>query len=314
VFSLVYGTIGYRVVEGFTFVDSLYMTVITLSTVGFGEVHPLSTAGRVFTMTVIVFGVVAFFEFLAVFTRMMAGGQLGRFLQGRAMQKRIQSLKDHYVICAYGRVGRAAVEELTQQGAPLVVIESDSELEPLLIDGGFPYIVGDPTQESVLKEAGVGKASALLCAVDSDSVNVYITLNARALNSKLFIISRASSPQAVDNLIRAGSDRVVSPYKVSGVRMARMALQPAMLEFVDMVEMSADLRIEELLVVADSSLASRTVRDICAPYPGVMVLAVKSPDGELVVPARADTVLHGSDIVIAVGPAAALAQLAKEAS
>ncbi len=313
VVALAYGTVGYRVLEGFSFVDSLYMTVITLSTVGFGEVHPLSAAGRVFTITVIVFGVVAFFEFLAVFTSLLAGGQLGRFLQRRAMQQRIQGLKEHYVICAYGRVGRAAAAELTQQGASLVVIESLPELEPLLVEAGYPYLMGDPTEESVLHEAGVGAARALVCAVDSDAVNVYITLSARALNPKLFIISRASRPESVDKLVRAGSDRVVSPYNLSGVRMAQMALQPAMLEFADMVAMSADLRIEELIVVGGSALASRTVKDVCAPHAGVVVMAMKSPGGDLVVPPPVDMVLNVGDVLIVVGPSTALAELAEEA-
>lgn len=309
-----YGVVGYRVLEGFSLVDSFYMTVTTLTTVGFGEVHPLTPTGRVFTMTLILFGVVAVFDLIAVFTAMLASGQLGRFLEGRAMQHRIQALRNHYVICAYGRVGRAAAQELTQQRADLVVIESKAELEPLLIDAGLPYIRGDAAQESVLDEAGIRRAKALLCAMDSDAVNVYITLTARALNPRLFIISRASSPESIDTLVRAGSDRVVSPYVVSGVRMARMALQPAVLEFVDMVNMAPDLRIEELLVDEGSPLASRAVRDVCAPYPGLMVLAVRNRLGRLIVPARADTILETGDVLIAVGPAGSLAQFAKEAT
>jgi voltage-gated potassium channel len=312
--AVAYGVVGYRILEGFSLIDSFYMTVTTLSTVGFGEVHPLSPAGRVFTMTLILFGVLAVFDLIAVFTAMLTGGQLGRFLERRTMQHQIRALQDHYVICAYGRVGRAAAQELTQQGATLVVIESKAELEPLLIDADLPYIRGDATQESVLEEAGIRRAKALLCAMDSDAVNVYITLTARALNPQLFIISRASSPESVDTLIRAGSDRVVSPYMVSGVRMARMALQPAVLEFVDMVNMAPDLRIEELLVAEGSSLAARAIRDVCAPYTGVMVLAVRNRLGGLLVPPRADTVLEEGDVLIAVGPAEALARFAKEAT
>ncbi len=133
--------------------------------------------------------------------------------------------------------------------------------------------------------------------MDSDAVNVYITLTARALNPRLFIISRASSPESIDTLIRAGSDRVVSPYMVSGVRMARMALQPAVLEFVDMVNMAPDLRIEELLVAKGSSLAGRTAQEACSPHEGVMVLAVRNPLGGLLVPPRADTALHEGDVL-----------------
>lgn len=211
-------------------------------------------------------------------------------------------------------MGRAAAQELVDQGAPVVVIESKAELEPLLVEAGIPYLMGDPTQEAVLDEAGIRRAKALVCAVDSDAINVYITLSARALNPRLFTISRASSPESVDTLFRAGSDRVVSPYAISGVRMARMALQPALVEFVDMVSMAPDLRIEELVVAKGSPLATRTVRDICAPYDGVMVLGVKDPVGELRVPPRADTILHEDDLLIVVGPATALADLAHAAS
>lgn len=312
--AIVYGTLGYSLFFDFAFVDAVYMTVTTLTTVGFGEIEPLSTTGRVFTLSLIVFGVVAVFDLLAVFTGLLAGGQFTRFLERRTMQQRIAQLHDHYVICAYGRVGRAAAVELAGQGAPVVVIEAEPELEHLLAEADIPYLVGDPTEEAVLEEAGIHRARGLLCAVDSDAVNVYIVLTARALNPGLFIISRASSPQSVAKLTQAGSDRVVSPYVVSGVRMARMALQPAVVEFVDMVNMSPDLRIEELVVGKASRLAGRTVQAACAPYDGLMVLAVRSAAGELNLPPRADTVLGEADLLIAVGPAGALARLAVEAS
>ena len=230
------------------------------------------------------------------------------------MQQRIAALSDHYVICAYGRVGRAAALELAGQGASVVVVEVQPELEYLIAEADLPYVIGDPTEESVLEEAGIRRARSLLCAVDSDAVNVYIVLTARALNPDLFIIARASSPQSISKLQQAGSDRVVSPYLVSGIRMARMALQPAVVEFVDMVNMSPDLRIEELVVGKGSRLAGRTVQQACAPYDGVMVLAVRSAAGELNVPPRAETMLGDDDLLIAVGPARALASLAVEAT
>jgi voltage-gated potassium channel len=314
ILALSYGTIGYQVIEGYSFLDALYMTVTTLTTVGFGEIHPLSTAGRAFAITLIAFGVLAVFDLIAVFTSLLASGRLSRSIERRAMQRRIRDLRDHYVVCAYGRVGRAATQELLRRGAEVVVIEVQEALEPLLAEAGVAYLIGDPSEEAVLEEAGVGRARALLCAVDSDVVNVYITLSARALNPDLFIIARASRPESVEKLRRAGADRVVSPYAVSGVRMASQALQPAMLEFVDMVSVAPELRIEELAVGAASALASRTVRDVCAPYDGVMVLAVRDADGELLIPPRADTVLDEGDLIIVVGPADALAGMAKEAT
>ena len=312
--ALTYGTVGFRVIEDYPLLDALYMTVTTLTTVGFGEIHPLSAGGRLFAISLIAFGMVAVFDLLAVFTSLLASGRLSRSIERRAMQRRIGDLHDHYVVCAYGRVGRAATRELVRRGAEVVVIEVQEALEPLLVEAGVPYLVADPTEESVLEEAGVGRARALLCAVDSDVVNVYITLSARALYPELFIIARAARPESVDKLRRAGADRVISPYAVSGVRMAAMALQPAVLEFVDMVSVDPDLRIEEVVVGKGSSLSGRTVRDVCAPYEGVMVLAVRNPAGDLVIPPRAETVLDEGDLIIVVGPSAALGELATSAT
>lgn len=311
--ALLYGTVGYQVLEGFTPLDALYMTVTTLTTIGFGEVEPLSAAGRVFTMSLILFGMVSVFALLGAFTAALASGDLGRSVRRRSMRSRIEALSDHYVICAYGRVGRAAVEELTRQDAALVAIESRAELEPLLVEAGIPYVIGDPTEEAVLEQAGISRARSLICAVDSDAVNVYITLTARALNPGLFVISRSSSTESVDKLRRAGSDRVVSPYVLSGLRMASLALRPAVLEFVDMVSVAPDLRVEELVVGRGSGLATLTVQEACAPYDGVMMLALRKADGELLIPPRADSVLCEGDLVIAVGQVASLTKLAEAA-
>jgi len=311
--ALVYGTAGFMMLEGFGFVDAVYMTVTTLTTVGFGEIEPLGTGGRVFTISLIVIGMAAFFTLLAVLTSLVASGQLGRSLTRRSMRRRTDALRGHYVVCAFGRVGRSAVEELLDEEAEVVVVELDTSLETDLIDAGIPYLLEDPTREDVLLRAGIERAKALICAVDSDSVNVYITLLARALNPDLFIIGRASSTESVEALRRAGSDRVVSPYRLSGTRMATLALRPAMLEFVDMVSVSPDLRIEELVVGERSPLTGATVRDTCAPYEGVMILAVRSPDGTLAVPPRAETVLAAGDLLIVVGPQGPLGQLEEKA-
>ena len=312
-FSIVYGTAGYVVIADFGLLDALYMTVTTLTTVGFGEIRPLGPAGRAFTLSLLAVGFTASFTLLAVLTSLVVSGQLGRSLSRRGMRQRIEALRDHYVVCAFGRVGRAAVEELLAQGADVVVVEGDPAREPDLVEAGALYVLDDPTREEVLEQAGIERARGLLCAVDSDAANVYITLLARARNPDLFIIGRASSPESVEALRRAGSDRVVSPYRLSGARMATLAYRPAMLEFVDMVSVAPDLRIEELVVGEHSSLAGATVREAAAPYEGVMILAVRSPDGGLLVPPRADTRLHAADLLIVIGPMDALGSLAERA-
>ncbi len=312
-FSLVYGTVGYVLIEDFGWLDALYMTVTTLTTVGYGEIEPLDPAGRAFTLSLIVIGFTAAFTMLAVLTSLLVSGQLGRSLSRRTMRQRIDALRDHYIVCAFGRVGQAAVEELVSQGAGVVVVEVDPAREPAMIEAGVLYLLDDPTREDVLEQAGIERARGLLCAVDSDASNVYITLLARARNPDLFIIGRASSPESVEALRRAGSDRVVSPYRLSGTRMAALAFQPAMLEFVDMVSVAPDLRIEELIVGERSPLAGASVREAASPYEGVMIMAVRSPDGTLLVPPRADTELSVGDLLIVVGPMDALGDLAVRA-
>ena len=312
-FAIAYGTTGYVVLEGFSPLNALYMTVTTLTTVGFGEIEPLSRVGRAFTLSLIAIGIVAVFVLIAVLTSIVASGQLGRSLARRGMRRQIDNLRNHFVICAFGRVGRAATEELTEQGADVVVVEIDPDLEQEMMEAGVPYLVDDPSDESVLDTAGIRRAQALLCAVDSDEINVYITLTARAMNPELFIIARAARPESIAILERAGANRVVSPYTISGSRMAALALRPAVLEFVDMVSVAPDLRIEELVVGAGSGLASRSVRDVCAPHAGVMILAVRQPSGETLVPPRADTMLSAGDVLIVVGPAQALGKLGEDA-
>src|ERR687897_2786358 len=207
----VYGVIGYRVTEGWSLLDALYMTVITLATVGFREVQPLDAKGQAFTISLILAGVMALFVALGSVTELVVSGQLARVLRRKRMDARIDRLDQHTVICAYGRVGRAVAEELTRQDLPFLVIERQQALIPTLEEHAIPYIAADPTAEEVLSRAGIGRARALVCAVDSDAANVYITLTARALNPKLVIVARASDPTSVDTLVRAGADRVVSP-------------------------------------------------------------------------------------------------------
>ena len=193
------------------------------------------------------------------------------------------------------------------------MVEVDPSREPAMQEAGVLYLLDDPTREDVLEQAGIERARGLLCAVDSDASNVYITLLARARNPDLFIVGRASSTESVEALRRAGSDRVVSPYRLSGARMAAMAFQPAMLEFVDMVSVAPDLRVEELVIGNHSPLAGATVRDAASRYDGVMIMAVRSPDGTLLVPPRADTKLAAGDLLIVVGPVEALGDLAGRA-
>lgn len=309
VLALVYGVAGFVILEGWDLLDSVYMTVTTLTTVGFGEVRPLSPQGRIFTISLIVFGLVGLASTVGAFADVLVSGELGESLRRRRMRRIVEDLKDHYVICAYGRVGQTAADEFREQGVPFIAIESQQSLAPLMEDEGIPYLIGDPADDDVLKQAGIERARGLVCAVDSDAVNVFITLTARALNPDLSIVARASDPDSVEKLTRAGADRVVSPYSLSGRRMAFLALRPSVIDFVDMVTVAPDLRLEEILVGHDSHLEGRTVAQACAGHPGVSILAVKKPGEELVPTPGQDTLLGRGDLVVALGPVASLGDM-----
>lgn len=304
------GTLGYHLIEGWGYFDALYMTVTTLTTVGFREVRPLGTGGRAFTIALVLFGVFTLFASVGIIAHVAATGELGQPLRRRRMQRRIDGLRDHYVLCAFGRVGRAAAEEFRLQGERYVIVEQQERLARLMEEDGAPYLIADPTEEAVLLRAGIVRAKGLVCAVDSDAVNVYITLTARSLNPKLSIVARASAFESVDQLQRAGADRVVSPYVLSGQRMASLALQPSVVEFFDMVTVAPDLRLEEIVVRPGSPLDGQTVGGVCATRDQMTILAVKKTGAELVASPDNDLGLGAGDLVVALGPVRTLGELA----
>ena len=307
-----FGTAGYVLIEGMSALDAVYMTVTTLTTVGFREVQPLGTGGRVFTIVLILTGVVGMFVTVAVVAQLIASGELGEPLRRRRMEKRIGSLTGHFILCAFGRVGRATAEELREQGERYVIVENQEALERLMDEHGAPYIVGDPSVAAVLEDAGITRAKGLVSAVDSDAINVYITLTARTLNPKLFIVARASSQESVDQLYRAGADRVVSPYILSGKRMASLALHPSLVEFIDMVTVAPELRLEEIEVRAGSVLDGKTVGAAARDSDGITILAIKKVGAALVASPGDDLVLGAGDLVVALGRAKVLGELSRE--
>src|SRR5215211_5813139 len=234
--TVLYGTLGYLLLEGWSLTDALYMTVTTLATVGYGEVRPLDASGKLFTISLIVLGVVALAASIDAVAGALVSGELQAAIRRRRMRKRLDSLQAHYVVCAYGRVGRAAVAELRTEGVPVLVVEPKPELAELLEEHGVSHLPADPTEETALQQAGIQRARGLLCAMDSDAANVFITLTARA-QPALTIVARAANPASVDKLLRAGADHVVSPYDVSGRHMGVLALHPAIVDFLDMAKL-----------------------------------------------------------------------------
>ena len=253
----------------------------------------------------------ALFTAIGVGTEVVASGDLGRWLRMNQATRSIGRLSGHYVICAYGRVGRAVTEELRRRNYTLVVIEPKPELEPLLEEEhGVRYIAGDPADETVLRQAGIERARGLICAVDSDAANVFITLTARALNPDLRIVARASEKSSIDKLVRAGADEVVSPYGLTGRRMAVLAVQPSVLEVLDLLNLGSDIRLEEVAVRAGTHLDSLTIAEARARYAGVAILALKKPGSEVSANPDHQVRLAPGDLIVALGPAEILNRMA----
>ncbi|MGI9540252.1 MAG: potassium channel family protein [Miltoncostaeaceae bacterium] len=302
-FALAYGVLGYWLLAGWSFVDALYMTVIALSTVGFQEVQPLSTGERMFTISVILIGVGAVFTAIGLVTEHAASGVLGRELRRLRVKARLDKLNDHVIVCGYGRVGQVTVAELVASGEPTLVIDKDDRLSGLPGGDGIVWLHDDATHEAVLEQAGIRKARALVTAIGSDAVNVYITLTARMLNPDLNIIALATDPEAHEQLLRAGADRVTSLSAIGGHNLASHALRPNLADFIDMSTASSEQMVQEVTVTRDSPLAGTAIRDLRGARTRVerdevAVVGLRSRDGEMVTSPSVDLVLGVGDIVI----------------
>lgn len=297
VVALGYGVAGYMILEGWSLPDALYMTVITLASVGYGEVRPLDASGRAFTVSLILFGVGIVVVALSMVAQAIAEGQLGERARRRRMQRDIDHLVDHFIICAYGRVGRTVARELDKEDASFVVVDKLEELEDDMTDDGVLHIIDDPTEEEVLRAAGIERARGLICAMDSDAANVYVTLTARSLKPDLFVVARASEEAAVERLYRAGADRVISPYVSSGRVMALQALRPRVLDFLE-VGRNLGLRLEELHVDESSPLVGRRLAD---SFGSATCVALRHPDGRVVANPDGGEVLRAGDLVVLLG-------------
>ena len=297
------GTLGYIVIEGWSLSDAIYMTVMVVTTIGFREVQPLDEEGRIFTMVLAVTGVGAIFYALVGLFQFLLEGELAAILGVRRMKGRIESLRDHYILCGYGRVGSEIAQEFRQRGVPFVIVESNPTAIGEAQAAGYLVIHGDATTDAALKEAGIDHAQSLLAASDSDSGNTFIVLTAKALRPELYVVSRASRGESESRMHRAGADRVFSPYIIAGRQMALSALQPMVIEFIDTLAtgQAGEKVLAEIDVSEASGLAGHTVHDVLHTCPSVVVLAVHKATGELAVGAPSETVLSEGDRVIVMG-------------
>ena len=305
---VVFGTGGY-VLLGFGVLDAAYQTVTTISTVGFREVEPLSEAGQVFTMVLILVGVGATLYALAAIVEVILEGRLNELLGRRRMEQSIAALSGHVIICGWGRVGRAIAADVHAAKRRFVVVDSDPER---VAGEGHDVVIGDATEDAVLTAAGIERASALVAAVDGDADNSFIVLSARALRPDLFIVARTRSNDSQEKLLRAGADRVVNPQSIGGARMAAFVLQPHVAEFLDVVmhERTLELRLEEVTVSGGSSLAGSTIgQSALREQTGALVLALRGADGSFRTNPRSDTRIDPGEVLIAIGTQAELDSL-----
>ena len=304
VIALVGGTLGYSLIEGWDPLSSLYMTVITITTVGYGEVRPLSQAGVAFTMALIL-GSVGMVAFIVVgLARVMVEGEVRRIFGRRKLEKRISNLKDHYIICGYGRIGGYICHELTSRPVPFVVVEKDPSVTQRIEDRSCLYVNGDATNDDILRKAGIDSARCLVATVASDADNLYIPLTARELNPDLYILSRATDEKAQKKLLTAGANKVVSPYLIGAHRMAMALLRPAVVDFMEiaMRERSLELQLEEIRVHRIDRLASTILRDSGIRSDlDLIVVAVKKTSGQMIYNPSSETRIETGDILITIG-------------
>lgn len=301
---VVLGTFGYHVLERWTLLDSLYMTIITLGTVGYREVSPLDSVGKVFTIILIVFGVSIVFWAGASLIEAVVGEQIWHALQRKRMQKHISKLNNHYIVCGYGRMGQQIVKDLQREGVPHMVIERNPEQLPRLVAQDIPFIEGNASDDKILKAAGIERAIGLITVAPTDEDNVFITLSARALNPRLFIVARSILEDNEDKLKMAGADRVMSPYVMGGRRMATAVIRPNVLDFLELAMHTEELQmmIEELAIEPGSKLIGKTIADSdIKKDTGLSIVAMKKTSGKMIANPSADEVLSEGDVIIVLG-------------
>ena len=298
------GTLGYHFLEGWSLANSFYATIVTLGTVGFGDFYPITPVGKCFAIFLIVFGVGTMAYTFAVIMEVLMEGRLKRILGRGKLEKQINRMQDHYIICGYGKIGNLICTELAHEKIGLVVVENNPEVVPGIEDDGFVYINGSATEDKILLRAGIKRARGVVCALPTDADNLYVVLTAKELNPDVYVLSRFEDNASERRLIKAGADRVISPYRVGGMRMSQAILRPAMLDFIEITtrRQSLSLRMEEVDVWKDSPVAGKNLEEsgLRKTY-GLIVVAIKKESGQMVFNPMASYMMESGDKLIALG-------------
>jgi voltage-gated potassium channel len=313
---LVFGTGGYVFLEGWPPLDALYMTVLTVSTVGFREVRDVDASGKAFTMLVIALGMMVVWVGLGTLSHAVIQGEITKPFGRRKVERKIEALSGHYVICGFGRCGRVVCEELARHRLPFIVIEKDPAFAQEVEEAGYLCVRDDATEETTLERAGIRRAAGLVTSVSSDSDNVFIILTAREMNRDLYIIARAIDDRAESKLVRAGANRVVMPYLIGGRRMANAIIRPAVVELLDLAVLDPErnIQMEQLVIPETSPIAGKSLKDsaLRTKY-GLVVIGIKKPDGDVRFNPAAEEVIAAGDLIIVMGDLGSLETLQGEA-
>ena len=303
------GTVGYMAIEGWGVLDSAYMTAITLSTVGFLEVHDLSSGGRIFTIFMIFTGVGYFLYLGGVLIGSVVEGEIKNMLGRQRLDNKIKKMNDHYIVCGYGRIGRVLCQFVAEDTKDIVVVEQSEELKETLEKDKTHYIIGDAADEDVLEKAGIKRAKALVAALATDTANVFLVLTARQLNPDIYIMARASSPMVRKKLVVAGANQVESPYDIGAVSMGLKLLRPTVSNFLNtaLSRQSDAIQIEEAYVPEISEYANKTLKDsgIRQDF-NLIIIAIKEQSGHMVFAPHFETIIHPGDTLIVMGKTEAL--------
>lgn len=300
--TIAFGTAGYGIIEGWNFLDSLYMTIITLTTVGYREVHELSVRGMIFTIFLIVVGVGTVLYSLSTGARVILEGELREIFGRKKLEKKLKELKNHYIICGYGRMGRIVAKEMQAEGEKFVAIEKSPE--GLTEVGDILILRGDATQDPILKEAGIERAKGLISVLPTDAENLFVVLSARGLNPNLLIVARAVEEDSERKLLRAGATKVVSPYHIGGLRMAHTVLKPSVVDFIEFTTRSGniELQMQEINIQEGSGLIGLTLEECGVGRDlGVIIVAIKQTTGETKFNPTYRNTLKPGDTLIALG-------------
>ena len=301
---IAFGTCGYYFVEHMPLFEAFYMTLITITTVGFAEVIPLSQIGRTITVIIIILGISVGAYTIGVLVRALVEGELVKIFGRIKVQKQVSGLKNHFIICGFGRIGRIICDELEADNIDFVVIEQDSQVIEHIQARKYLYLEMDATGEEALMQAGIMKAKGIVTAVNNDANNVFITMTAKSLRSDVFVLARASEEQNEAKLFRAGANRVVSPYLIGGRRIAQMLKKPTVVDFIDCAMMGSHLGLimEEAIIGDKSSLIGKNLIDsnLRRDY-GVIIVAIKKLSGDMVFNPMPSEALEAGDVIVVIG-------------